>query len=37
MANLTWGGPDYSKLYITAGNSIYELPTKTRGILGYLR
>ena len=37
MANLTWGGPDYSKLYITAGNTIYELPTKTRGILGYLK
>jgi gluconolactonase len=37
MANLTWGGPDYSKLYITAGNTVYELPTKTRGILGYLK
>jgi len=37
MANLTWGGPNYSKLYITAGNTIYELPTKTRGILGYLK
>jgi gluconolactonase len=37
MANLTWGGSDYSKLYITAGNTVYELPTKTRGILGYLK
>ena len=37
MANLTWGGPDDSKLYITAGNTIYMLPTKTRGILGYLK
>lgn len=37
MANLTWGGTDYSKLYITAGNTIYVLPTKTRGILGYLK
>ena len=37
MANLTWGGPNYSKLYITAGNTIYELPTKTRGVLGYLK
>lgn len=37
MANLTWGGPDYSKLYITAGNTVYILQTKTRGILGYLK
>jgi gluconolactonase len=37
MANLTWGGPGYSKLYITAGNSIYVLQTKTRGFLGYLK
>jgi gluconolactonase len=37
MANLTWGGPDYSKLYITAGNTIYILQTKTRGVLGYLK
>ena len=37
MANLTWGGPDYSKLYITAGNSIYVLQTKMRGVLGYLK
>jgi gluconolactonase len=37
MANLTWGGPNYSTLYVTAGNSIYILPTKTRGYLGYLK
>ena len=37
MANLTWGGSDYSKLYITAENSIYVLQTKMRGHLGYLK
>lgn len=37
MANLTWGGPDYSKLYIAAGNTVYILQTKTHGILGYLK
>jgi gluconolactonase len=37
MANLTWGGPDYSKLYVTAGNTVYILQTKTRGTLGYLK
>ena len=37
MANLTWGGPDYSKLYITAGNTVYILQTKTRGVLGFLK
>ncbi|MHB1938399.1 MAG: SMP-30/gluconolactonase/LRE family protein [Acidobacteriaceae bacterium] len=37
MANLTWGGLDYSKLYITAGDTVYILQTKTRGILGYLK
>lgn len=37
MANLTWGGPDYSKLFITAGNTVYILQTRTRGILGYLK
>jgi gluconolactonase len=35
MANLTWGGPDNSKLYITASDSVYTLQSKTRGILGY--
>jgi gluconolactonase len=37
MANLTWGGPDYSKLYITASDTVYILQSKTRGILGYLK
>lgn len=37
MANLTWGGPGYSSLYITAGNTVYILQTKTHGILGYLK
>ncbi len=37
MANLTWGGPDNSKLYITASDSVYILQTKTRGILGYTK
>lgn len=35
MANLTWGGTDYSKLYITAGNTVYILQTKTHGFLDY--
>jgi gluconolactonase len=36
MANLTWGGPGYKTLYVTAGSTIYILPTKAQGILGYL-
>jgi gluconolactonase len=35
MANLTWGGVNNSKLYITASDTVYILQTKTRGILGY--
>jgi gluconolactonase len=35
-ANLTWGGKDYSTLYITATTSVYSLPTKTRGFVPYL-
>ncbi|MES2221486.1 MAG: SMP-30/gluconolactonase/LRE family protein [Acidobacteriota bacterium] len=35
MANLTWGGPDNSRLYITASDSVYILQSKTRGTLGY--
>lgn len=34
-ANLTWGGPGYSTLYMTAGKSVYVLPTKARGVLSY--
>jgi gluconolactonase len=33
MANLTWGGPDYSKLFVTAGNTVYILQTKTHGLV----
>ncbi len=35
MANLAWGGPGYSKLYITAGKTVYILQTKTRGFIPY--
>ncbi|MEO6910394.1 MAG: SMP-30/gluconolactonase/LRE family protein [Edaphobacter sp.] len=34
-ANLTWGGPGYSTLYMTAGTSVYVLPTKAKGVLSY--
>lgn len=35
-ANLNWGDPDYSTLYITATTSVYRLRTKTRGFVSYL-
>jgi len=35
-ANLTWGGPQYRTLYITATTSVYRLQTKTRGFVPYL-
>ena len=35
-ANLTWGEPDYSVLYITATTSVYHLQTRTRGYVPYL-
>jgi gluconolactonase len=35
MANLAWGGVDYSKLYITAGKTVYVLQTKTHGFIPY--
>jgi gluconolactonase len=34
-ANLSWGGPDNSALYITATTSVYKIPTKTRGFVPY--
>lgn len=34
-ANLTWGGPSYSTLFITAGHSVYTLATQVRGFLSY--
>ena len=36
-ANLTWGGPQYSTLYITATTSVYRLETRTRGFIPYLQ
>ena len=36
-ANLTWGEPDYSVLYITATTSVYHLQTRTRGYVPYLK
>ena len=35
-ANLTWGGPGYSTLFITAGHSVYTLRIRTTGFLSYL-
>ena len=35
MANLAWGGHDYSKLYITAGKTVYILQTRTHGFIPY--
>jgi gluconolactonase len=34
-ANLSWGGPDNSVLYITATTSVYKIPTKTLGFVPY--
>lgn len=34
-ANLAWGGPHNSTLYITATHSVYKLQTKTRGFTPY--
>lgn len=34
-ANLTWGGPKNSVLYLTAGSFVYTLPTKAKGHLSY--
>ena len=31
-ANVAWGGPDWSTLFITARTSVYRLQTKTRGV-----
>jgi gluconolactonase len=36
-ANLTWGGPQYNTLYITATTSVYRLETRTRGFVPYLQ
>jgi len=34
-ANLAWGDPDYSTLYITATTSVYRLHTKSHGFIPY--
>ena len=34
-ANLTWGDAGYSTLYITAGTSVYRIPTKAHGFIPY--
>jgi gluconolactonase len=34
-ANLSWGGPDHSILYITATSSVYTLKTTTHGFVPY--
>lgn len=34
-ANLTWGGRDYSTLYITAETSVYRIATRARGFVPY--
>jgi len=36
-ANLAWGDPDYSTLYITAIHSVYKLRTRARGFVPYLQ
>lgn len=36
-ANLAWGDKDYSKLYITAGKSVYEIQCKARGFMPNLQ
>lgn len=35
-ANLSWGDADYSTLYITAGTSVYRIPTHAHGFNPYL-
>ncbi len=35
-ANLTWGGPDYGTLYLTATTSVYKIPTRAHGFVPYL-
>jgi gluconolactonase len=35
-ANLAWGGPQLSTLYITATTSVYKLETSAKGFIPYL-
>ena len=32
-ANLTFGGPDFSTLFMTAGTSVYAIETGVRGVV----
>jgi gluconolactonase len=36
-ANLAWGGPDNSTLFITAGTSVYRIRTRARGFVEFAR
>jgi gluconolactonase len=36
-ANLAWGGPGNSTLFITAGTSVYRIDTRAKGLLEYAR
>jgi gluconolactonase len=36
-ANLAWGGPDYSQLFITASHSVFILPTQAKGYVPYAK
>jgi len=36
-ANLAWGGPGNSTLFITAGTSVYRIGTRVKGLLEYAR
>ena len=36
-ANLAWGDPDYSTLYITATTSVYRVKTRAHGFIPYLQ
>ena len=35
-ANLAWGDPGYSTLYITATTSVYKISTRAHGFIPYL-
>jgi gluconolactonase len=36
-ANLTWGGPDNSILFITAGTSVYRIHTRAKGFFAHYK
>jgi gluconolactonase len=35
-ANLAWGDPGYTTLYITATTSVYKISTRAHGFIPYL-